>query len=44
MVFWVKKCLSANLIEKQILSLKLAETNILLALCTLKNIVFVEEK
>ena len=36
-----KKILSANLIEKQILSVKWAE---MLALCALKNIVFVEKK
>ena len=37
-----KKNLSANLIEKKILSLKWAENNILLALRALKNVVFVE--
>ena len=42
--FWRKKFLSANLIEKKILSLKWADKNILLALCALKNIVFVEKK
>ena len=36
--------LSANLIEKKILSVKWAEKNILLALCALKTIVFVEKK
>ena len=40
----IKKILSANLIEKIFLSLKWAETNILLALCALKNIIFVEKK
>ena len=33
-----------NLIEKQFLSLKWVEKNILLALCAFKNIVFVEKK
>ena len=42
--FWGKQILSANLIEKKILSLKWAEKNILLGLCALKNIVFVEKK
>ena len=43
MVFWEKKFLSAILIEKKILSLKWAEQNILLALCALKNVVFVKK-
>ena len=44
MFFWEKTFLLANLIGKKKLSLKWAETNILLALCALENIVFVEEK
>ena len=44
MFFWAKKILSANLIEKKCLFLKWAEKQILLALCALKIIVFVEKK
>ena len=43
MVFGEKIILLANLIEKKCPSLKWAEKNILLALCALKNIVFVEK-
>ena len=42
-VFLGKNFLSANLIENKFLYLKWAEKNILLALCALKNIVFVEQ-
>ena len=41
--FRKKIVLSANFIEKKFLSVKWAEKNILLALCALKNIVFVEK-
>ena len=44
MLFWGKKFLSPNLIEKKMLSMKRAEKNIMLELCALKNIVFVEKK
>ena len=42
--FWGKKFMSTNLIEKKNLSVKWTEKKILLALCALKNIVFVEKK
>ena len=43
MVFWGKVFLSANLIEKTFLTLKWTEKNILLALCALQIIFFIEK-
>ena len=43
MFFWGKTFLLANLIEKKFQSLKWTEKKILLELCALKNIVFVEK-